>query len=81
MASREATVKDIADFFNRLVAEGKGTYKVDVATPDGDSYDLFLSETNKNDPYGVAYEQNNSIAYVYDKLKVVSIGDLETENG
>lgn len=32
MASREATVKDIADFFNRLVAEGKGNYKVDVAT-------------------------------------------------
>ena len=79
--AREATVKDIADFFNRLVAEGKGNYKVDVATPDGYSYDLNISETNKNDPYGIAYEQNNSIAYVYDKLKIVSIGDLEIENG
>ena len=79
--AREATVKDIADFFNKLVAEGKGHYKVDVATPDGDSYDLNVSETNKNDPFGIAYEQNNSIAYVYDKLKIVSIGDLETENG
>jgi hypothetical protein len=79
--AREATVQDIADFFNKLIAEGKGNYKVDVATPDGDSYDLFVGETNKNDPYGLAYEQNNSIAYVYNKLKIVSIGDLETENG
>lgn len=75
MASKEVTVKDVADFFNRLVAKGKGCYKVDVATPDGDSYDLHKSEMDVNDPYGVAYEQCNGIAYVYDKLKIVSIGD------
>lgn len=75
MASKEVTVKDVADFFNRLVAEGKSSYKVDVSTSDGNSYDLHKSEMSVNDPYGVFYEQCNGIAYVYDKLKIVSIGD------
>lgn len=69
MASKEATVKDIADFFNKLVAAGKGEYHVEASTQDGASYGLFVSEEHKDD------EQCNDIAYVYDNLKLVSIGE------
>ena len=69
MASRNAKVKDIADFFNKLVANGKGDYNVEASTQDGASYDLFVSEENKDD------EQCNGIAYVYDNLKLVTIGE------
>ena len=44
MASRYAKVKDIADFFNRLVANGKGDYFVDASTQDGACYDIFVSD-------------------------------------
>lgn len=69
MATKEATVKDIADFFNRLVAKGKGDYKVDASTQDGASYSIYISDEHKDS------EQCNGIAYVYDKLKLVSIGE------
>ena len=69
MASRNAKVKDIADFFNRLVAEGKGDYWVDASTQDGACYDRCVSDENKDNDYC------NGIAVVYDKLKLVTIGD------
>ena len=67
--ARKATVKDIADFFNNLVAEGKGDYAVDATTMDGASYDLFVREDAAD------YELCNGIACVYDKIKLVTIGE------
>lgn len=65
----KATVKDMADFFNALVAKGKGDYLVEASTQDGASYDLFVDPIHKDN------EQCNGIAYVYNKLKLVSIGE------
>lgn len=46
-----ATVKDLADWFNKLVADGKGDYRVDVDDNMGGSYDLF-----KADRYGTVFD-------------------------
>lgn len=61
--SREnaATVKDLADWFNKLVSEGKGDYVVDVDDNFGGSYPLV-----KDTRYGT----------VFDNSKSVSIGDF-----
>ena len=56
-----ATVKDLAEWFNKLVSEGKGDYSVDVDDNLGGGYGL-----NKGERYG----------YVDDKIKNVSIGDF-----
>ena len=54
-----ATVKDMADFFNMLVAQGKGNYDVAVNTQDGASYGLSVG----------------NIAKVYDDINTIGIGD------
>jgi hypothetical protein len=69
MAMRNAKVKDIADFFNKLVAAGKGEYWVDASTQDGASYDLWVSDENKDSDY------SNGIAVVHDIIKSVTIGE------
>ncbi|MDT3368587.1 MAG: hypothetical protein LIR40_08080 [Bacteroidota bacterium] len=57
----QATVKDVAEWFNKLVSEGKGDYYVDVDDNFGGGYGL-----DKGDRYG----------YVDNMNKFVSIGDL-----
>lgn len=69
MASRFAKVQDVADFFNKLVAKGKGNYWVNVSAPDGDSYDLWVSDENKDSEYC------NGFAVVDDIIKSVTIGE------
>lgn len=69
MASRYAKVKDIADFFNKLVANGKGDYYVDASTQDGGSYDIWVSDENKDSEY------SSGIAVVNDIIKSVTIGE------
>ena len=56
-----ATVKDFAEWFNKLVSEGKGDYSVDVDDSFGGAYGL-----NKGERYG----------YVDDEIKNVCIGDF-----
>lgn len=56
-----ATVKDVAEWFNKLVSEGKGDYFVEVDDNFGGNYGL-----DKGDRYG----------YVDDKNKDVTIGDF-----
>lgn len=65
--ANKINVQDMADFFNKLVAEGKGAYEVDVYKQDGGSY------------YSLTYVEGGNkaraIANVYDKLKSIAIGD------
>lgn len=56
-----AKVKEVADWFNKLVAEGKGEYEVSVDDNMGGEYSLF-----KGDRFGT----------VFDDHKNVSIGDF-----
>ena len=56
-----ATVKDLADWFNKLVSEGKSDYFVGVDDNFGGDYGL-----NKGERYGS----------VIDKNKLVTIGDF-----
>ena len=55
----QATVKDVAEFFNALVHNGKGDYAVTVNTQEGAEYDL----------------STTFLAAAYDAIKVVTIGD------
>jgi hypothetical protein len=56
-----AKVKEVADWFNKLVADGKGEYEVSVDDNMGGEYSLF-----KGDRFGT----------VFDDQKFVSIGDF-----
>lgn len=64
-----ATVKDMADFFNMLVAQGKGDYDVAVNTQDGASYGLSVSHVKE----GV--DKYYNVAKVYDDIKTIGVGD------
>ena len=59
-----ATVKELADWFNKLVADGKGDYRVNVDDNMGGDYDLY--DLFNGDRYGA----------VFDEYKTVSIGDF-----
>lgn len=56
-----AKVKEVADWFNKLVADGKGEFEVAVDDNMGGIYSLF-----KGDRFGT----------VFDDQKFVSIGDF-----
>ncbi len=51
-----ATVKDVAEWFNKLVAEGKGDYVADVDDNCGGVYSL-----EKFERYGYVDDKNGSI--------------------